>query len=1179
MIDSSKQLSNPISTGGLGNHFENRVQASFVLLMLTGGYSPCLPNWPIYKIKLQGKYKGFNTDDLIVFTKKINSDNQAKLLAQIKHTISVTNSSEKFGEVITSAWNDFNNKDLFDEGNDILALICGPLSNSDTDGVRNLINCAVHSENANDFIDRIEKAKFTSNEQRNKFVVFKTHLRTANKGTDLTKNQLWRFLKSFRLLIYDLDIKGVTLSLLHTLIEQHSQNNANSMWTQIQEHVQWENEQAGFITISSISEEISSVFKRTSGDIIPPELIKGSPDQSTKDWSYHPHANEIAIMCLLGSWNENFDEDKNITCRLSQLEYDEWISIFREVLHQPESPVSLNNGIWRIKDRKKVFQLLGSRIFDQTLDNFKECIIHVLQELDPKYELPKDTRYTASLHGKVLIHSQSLRLGLSGGLALIGNSSLFLSNCSSRKLETILILSIREIFKNADWKRWATLNDLLPVIAEAMPNEFIKTVESTLLQIPCPFDELFAQEGSGITGWNYITGLLWALETLAWEEEYLVRVTMILGELTKHDPGGTWSNRPSNTLITIYLPWFPQTIASFDKRKIAVLNLKKELPDVTFRFLTSLLPNKQQSSSGTHRPLWRNSIPDGWSVKVSPKEYWEQVDFYANQLVELAIENFEHIDQIINNLDNLPLDSFYKILQYLTSDDVLALPEEKKYDLWSKMIDTVTKHKHFARTKWALSSDLVTKIEEVAKKLTPLNPTNLHRRLFNGRDYNLYEDKTDWQTLQKHLEERRLKGLKEILDFNGINGVLDFVEKVESPTEVGHTFGLIDDNSFDAKLFPAFLDTENKKIEQFICAFIWSKHRKLGWLWVDDIKKDIWTITQISKFYSCLPFVKDTWDRVNKSLSDSEVEYWNKVTVNPYFKEIELSTAIDKLIYYGRPNAAINCIHKSIHDAHPVDNKIILKALMSAISTKEPSYTMDVYHIVELIKFLQKDETTNTDDLFNVEWAYLQLLDNNYGVRPKILENTLAINPNFFCELIQLVYRSKNTPDSIRESSENEKLKALNAYRLLNEWHTVPGINTDGTFSYALFFEWLNQTKEICSISGHLEIALLQIGKVLIYCPADINGLWINEAVAEELNRKESESMRDGFCTAIFNSRGVHFVDPSGTPEKELANKYRQQATEVENKGYYRFATSLRNLAQSYDKDADRLIEEHKLEK
>jgi len=47
MNTTTKQLSNPFSTGGGGPTFESRVQAAFVALMLTKGVCPCLPSWPI----------------------------------------------------------------------------------------------------------------------------------------------------------------------------------------------------------------------------------------------------------------------------------------------------------------------------------------------------------------------------------------------------------------------------------------------------------------------------------------------------------------------------------------------------------------------------------------------------------------------------------------------------------------------------------------------------------------------------------------------------------------------------------------------------------------------------------------------------------------------------------------------------------------------------------------------------------------------------------------------------------------------------------------------------------------------------------------------------------------------------------------------------------------------------
>ncbi|WP_417169734.1 hypothetical protein, partial [Victivallis sp.] len=90
----SKKLSNSFATGGGGFHFEAHVQASFVTLMLSGGYAPCLPCWPITKVKLQGKIDGFDTDDLIVYVD--NAKEQRKLLGQVKHSIAITEASALF---------------------------------------------------------------------------------------------------------------------------------------------------------------------------------------------------------------------------------------------------------------------------------------------------------------------------------------------------------------------------------------------------------------------------------------------------------------------------------------------------------------------------------------------------------------------------------------------------------------------------------------------------------------------------------------------------------------------------------------------------------------------------------------------------------------------------------------------------------------------------------------------------------------------------------------------------------------------------------------------------------------------------------------------------------------------------------------------------------------------------
>jgi hypothetical protein len=213
--------------------------------MLTGGAVPCLPPWPIKKIKLQGRNADYNTDDFIATTEEQSSGRQSKLLAQIKHSVRFTDNDATFGEVIQAAWLDFTNSKLFDPTIDAIALICGPLSAEDID-VRTIVAWASHCETANEFVQNVNLAKFSSDAKRSKLKAFRAQLKKANGGIDISDDELWRFLKIFHVLGYDMDVSsGVTLSLLHSHVAQFSNNNASGLWALVSKEVASFNQNAG----------------------------------------------------------------------------------------------------------------------------------------------------------------------------------------------------------------------------------------------------------------------------------------------------------------------------------------------------------------------------------------------------------------------------------------------------------------------------------------------------------------------------------------------------------------------------------------------------------------------------------------------------------------------------------------------------------------------------------------------------------------------------------------------------------------------------------------------------------------------------------------------------------------------------------------------------------------------
>ena len=1182
----SKKLSNSFSTGSGGAHFEAHVQASFVVLMLTGGYAPCLPCKPIVEIKLQGKIDGCNMDDLIVFVGAADSNERCKLLAQVKHSITITQRDPIFSEVIKAAWDDYKNPERFKKGKDVLALITGPLSKTDSDSVRWLLSKARTTKNTDEFYTYVEQAYFSSQENKKKLEAFEKQIELANDNVKVSKEEVHSFLKHFYLLGYDLgEEEGVVLSLLHSHMSQFRLQYPSWAWGRIVDFVQTYNQHAGTITLEKIPDDIKKAFRQPDdteeafrqSDVahIPKELLNTKTETDNLDWNQHSYATNIALLNLVGTWNEKNQEDINILNNVTQEAYSTLVQKIREILQLSDSPFSLRNGIWKIIERTSFWEILGSRVFDKNLEVFKEAAVSVLTERDPSFVLPKEERYMAGIHGKVLTYSQELREGLAEGLALVGSRPAALVNCSYGKAENTAVLAIREIFAEADWVRWGSLNNLLPILAEVAPDEFLNAVENALNLEPCPFDELFAQEGVGFTGCNYLSGLLWALEGLAWDEMYLVRVCVILGEIASHDPGGNWANRPANSLLTILLPWLPQTFASIEKRKVAVQTICKEQPDIAWKLIISLLPNQRQGSMGSYKPKWRIAVPEDFGKDINAAEYREQVLFYAALSVSMANHDIAKLCELIDHFDNLPKPSFDQLLEVLSSDDILELPEDVRLPLWDSLRKFTSRHRCFSDSDWALNNDLLTSIEVVADKLAPLDYKNLYQPLFSDLDGYLYDANDNFEEQQKKLDESRQKAVAEILKLGGLEAVIKFTDSVEFPDKVGLALGYIAEKDIDMSLFPEYLSIKDIKHLNFINGYIWGRHWTKGWSWAVEIDKENWSVEQMGQFLSSLPFTKEAWDLAAEWLDDSQGSYWLKTNANPYKSESSLGIAIDKLIEYGRPRVAIDCLSRMLYKKQPISTEQCIRALLSAVSSSEPHYSMDGYHIVKLIKWLQKTPDVSPDDLFHIEWAYLPLLDGHNGAVPKLLENHLATAPEFFCEVIRLIYRSKKDAAATHDLSEEKKVIANNAWDLLNNWNIPPGTQEDGSFNEAHFFAWLNRVKEICAESGHLEVALINVGHVLIHCPADKSGLWINKAVAEALNEKDSEPIRSGFCTGTYNSRGAHWIDPTGKPERELAELYKKKAEDIENAGYQRFAVTLRNLSKSYEREAERIISEH----
>ena len=492
----------------------------------------------------------------------------------------------------------------------------------------------------------------------------------------------------------------------------------------------------------------------------------------------------------------------------------------------------------------------------------------------------------AHIHGKILAHSNLLRQGLAESLALLGSYPDALKSCSFGKAEATASSIVRTLLSDADWISWASLNKILPLLAEAAPEQFLNAVENSLSRNPCPFDMLFSQEGDGLTGENYTTGLLWALETLAWDDKNFTRVIVILGDLTQRDPGGKWVNRPSCSLTTILLPWLPQTCASIAKRLKCVEILLTRVPEVAWKLILTLLPGPHQVSSGSHKPTWRNFIPDNWANSVSTSAFWVQANGYIDLAFNEAKNDCSKLVELIRRLDDFPLNAGAEILGYLTSDSIILLPEEQRLRLWTELMALVTKHRKFPEAQWAWKEDMLIKIDKAAECLAPKTPFFIHQRLFGEKVLELLDEKGNFMEQSKALEARCQGAVNELYTAGGLRIIIEFAQTVELPWRVGFSFGSIAPSDQELKeILPTMLlesDVVSKDFSQFSGGFVQGRYNTLGWSWVDGIDWTQWSNPQIGQLLSYLPFIKETWRRAEELLGTEEHHYWTKTYVNPY---------------------------------------------------------------------------------------------------------------------------------------------------------------------------------------------------------------------------------------------------------------------------------------------------------
>jgi hypothetical protein len=284
----------------------------------------------------------------------------------------------------------------------------------------------------------------------------------------------------------------------------------------------------------------------------------------------------IAIL-FVNSWNKTYKADMDIINHLSGIEYEYLEKELYLLAKESNPPIRLVGNVWQVISKINLWDLMVNKISDNHLEKFKIVAIDVLTEIDPAYELDPDKRSYAYIYEKVMKHSGLVRSSIADTLVML---SVF-GDSISDNIQVRIDNWLKELFEsNLGVEAWYSYHQNLSMLAEASPDSFLTALEKSLDTIEeTKIEKLFTDSGDMMMGECSYCNLLWALETVSWNKEYLVRVILLLARLSELDIEYGRNNRPFNSLKDIFTGWVRYCSATHDERIGIIENvLLKKIP-------------------------------------------------------------------------------------------------------------------------------------------------------------------------------------------------------------------------------------------------------------------------------------------------------------------------------------------------------------------------------------------------------------------------------------------------------------------------------------------------------------------------------------------------------------------------------------------------------------------------
>ncbi|WP_037306164.1 hypothetical protein [Amycolatopsis orientalis] len=803
-----------------------------------------------------------------------------------------------------------------------------------------------------------------------------------------------------------------------------------------------------------------------------------------------------APLLLIGRWTADSRHDLEEIAAIAGRETDELARFFTRSEAGDDPLLARSGDRVRLADPYDAWTLLRGRLSAQDLRRWHEEAVKVLAEPEPGRTWSAELRQGLAASAALLAAEGETTL--SNGVACAEHAARFVRELLGRANEA------------ADGVLWRSLADVLPLLAEAAPHEFLGAVDRALTSDPSPID------GSS-------DGLTAALETVCWSDDALPMVVSLLAELARPDRGA--GAQPLEALITLVQPWYPYLDLPGGQRTEFVKAIGRRTPETGWRLVLALLGGPRGHLLASPR---RPRVRLEWTVPVPPAAVPDVAEF-QDELVTAALAALEERParwcEFFERRRELSTAQWDRVVEELTRLDADRLSADERLLLWNRLTGLTAEHRHYAGAAWALPEELLQWLESCAEMIEPTVNPGRHVRLFGPRPYLEGGDSLDQEAREAEIDRLRRDAVGGVLREHGVAGLSALAAESAQPRLVGSIAAAVagEDIQEDAL---AVLGRE-----EWASGWVGEMARTRGEEWWQEAATQLKGQDRLVDYLLAVPaehalaLLESADDAVHES-------YWARVGPWP-LPEGQESSFVTHLAR-RRPWAAVEALALGLRAADPLSpaaslvEDVLLQASADGI---EPPDRKAVAQVGPLLD--QLVEAGGSDvAVARLELRYHAALRQHR--KPRSLLRILAENPVAFVDLYTRIHP---------EDDDSPRVELVNAWFAIFEARTIPG--------GAGLKAWVARARAEFAERGRAESGDRAIGTLLAGGSARPDGGWPPEPVRDVLDVADGGHLREGFAIGMTVQDG-----DSG----ELAQLHRGWARRI-NVGWPRVAALLRDHA------------------